>query len=164
MSDNIIYEITQMMSDKKSIDQDLNIAKEKVTSMFKDKYLSKINEAIDIQHQITELRPSKEVELLKAIKNFTPIQKQKKVDELIYNMMMLDTLSNIKEEIDTSKHQIFAMDYQNDKDDSIHEDGVYDKMEDCEEQEIYNNKNKNKNKNRITEMLLAITILNRNGY
>jgi hypothetical protein len=124
MPQNIVYEITQLMSDKNNIQKDMNHVKNSITSMFEDKYMSKINNAFKTHEALTLKSPPREVELLKALKNYTPLERHTKVEGLINTILMVGTLSSIKDEVTLSKAMLSASDVNSSS--SIHKDGVYD--------------------------------------
>jgi hypothetical protein len=130
MSDNIVYEITQMVSDRSAVKKDMQSAMQLVSNLFEEKYVSKINNCIKTEHQEVMHSPSKEVELLQVFKKFIPTNKEEKMEEIIDMLIMFNTFKSIKTQVNSCKNgePYFKVDkaVQNLKDPSEHVDGIYD--------------------------------------
>jgi hypothetical protein len=131
MSKNIVYEVTRLVSDKSTIQKDITTAKDIVKTMFEEKYMSKVDEALKTHQALALEQPTKEVELLKAMKNFVPIENHAKVEEMIDTMVMMTAFSNISNEVNASKSKLLKPEHSSTPsakiDPSVHKDGVYDK-------------------------------------
>ncbi len=154
MTDRII-EVTEMIQNSENIENDLKEAMGLVQNYFKEKYVKKIHNAVQLHHTKTLQNPPKEVQLLNVMKQFTNEENHKALDNMIDTILIMNSAKNIKEElqlsdINNSKEiNIASMDFNND---SIHEDGVYDIDKQC-----LIRKN-SKNKNIIPEMLFFLAL------
>lgn len=149
MSNNNIYEIAQMMQNKNVIKNDLNEAFSIITTMFQDRYINKLNTAIEIKHLECKKKPSREITLLNSLKPFFKIEQHENINKTINTLYMIQTLQHLKKDtnINTTNNTNF-------EDSSIHEDGVYDIDDNC----IFNQGNSTNSLLNIA-LLLAITSL-----
>ena len=140
MSDNTMYEITQQLSDKNNIIKDINDAAGLVSDMFKRRYIDKIYSAFSAAEDNAKKNPSKELNLIYAIKPFLPENSLKDYDKLVNTFVTVNAISSIRNDINTHS-TVYAQSEQslnqNDHIDSaVKADGVYEIDEDS--------KNKNK--------------------
>ena len=145
MSDDI-YQIAQMIQNKKLIQNDLNEAFSLISTMFQDRYTNRLREAIEIKQLEHKNNPSKEITLLHSLKPFFSQDQHESIDKAINAFSMIQTLQNFKD-----SYQKF--DTQNNASSSIHEDGIYDIDSEC----ILA---KNNNDNNILNALIVLTIAN----
>lgn len=132
---NIITEITQMMTDKKTAQNDINEATNLVMEMFKKKYINRLHEAAHMQRINAQKNPTKEIRLLHSIKPFLDESRHESIDKMIDTMTMLAVMQNIGKELsaagdEKSSIETASVNGGNDND-SIHADGVYDIDEAC---------------------------------
>lgn len=132
---NVIYEITQQMNNSQNIQRDMTEAIEMITSLFKKKYINRLQEAIQAQHIQTKKNPTKEIQLLHALKPFMDKSMHSQIDKMINTMMTFNTIKTIQKDIyiqqgnyiSTQSNKNFA----SEKDESIKADGIYDVDENC---------------------------------
>ncbi len=96
---NVMYEITQMMRDKKTFQNDMSEIMGMVGTMFQDKYLSRIMNAVQTHQLKTQNEPPREVQLLHAIKLFMPETSHEKMNSIIDTYMTVSTIKNIQAEL-----------------------------------------------------------------
>jgi|GEM_PF-955342 len=139
---NDIYEITQMIQNKKVIQNDLNEAFSVISTMFQDRYINKLRSAIEEKQLEHQNNPSREIILLNSLKPFFSKSQHKSLDNAISALHMLQTLQTIKDNSNAFSNGPFSnapfsnapfTNVPNDIsiDPSIHEDGIYDVDGDC---------------------------------
>lgn len=133
MSENNIYEITQMMNNKKTLQSDLSEAMQMVNSMFKRKYIDKLQNVVQTHQLRAKKNPSKEVQLMYALKPFLDKSKHSDIDRFIDTLNSFNAIKGMHEElISHSKKDIkITSIIDEEKDSSIQEDGIYDIDENC---------------------------------
>ena len=160
MSERKIYEITRLMNDRANIESDMADAFGLVTGLFHDKYVKRLNDAFEKCRENCAKNPSKEVRLIQALKPFTPEENQGSLENAAQVLMLMETLSNIRNEAnifhageakaqakknkaENSERLIFAADntVTEDKvtnadksvyvDNAIHDDGIYEMDMSC---------------------------------
>lgn len=155
MSDkNKIYEITQMMGDRRIIANDINAAKDMVRSMLSEKYIRPIVQAIDKENDRVRKNPSKEAKLLSALKPFFEDERSRGIDSAINALNMANTLKGLasnsrnaafeKPKEDFGHMTAAAVDM------AIHEDGIYEIDEKCMH---------SANSQRLSPILLILALL-----
>lgn len=119
MSDNVIYEITQMMHDRTNVQSDMEEAFNMVSEMFRKKYVSKMHKAIQSQQLQTKKDPPKEAQLLSAMKAFAREETHPMYDRMIDMLLTADTLQKMS-------GRIKPVTVQETSQNSVHHDGIYD--------------------------------------
>lgn len=145
MSDNNIYEIAQMMQNKKVIRNDINEAFSLIATMFQDRYINKIRNAVEEKQIEIKNNPSKEINLLYSLKPFFNKEQQEPIDKTIDTICMIQTLQKL-----TGQANIKTVNTKIDS--SIHEDGIYDIDDNC----IFNTDNSSNGLLNVM-LLLAVT-------
>lgn len=127
MSENNVYEIAKLISNKNVIQKDMSEAMGLVQQMFEEKYISKMNSLISNHKSQATQNPSKEVNLLRAWKEFMPENQQSKMDQIINTVTIMDTFNSMRTEYTTmaSQNHSLKQDSSTSKDSSIHDDGIY---------------------------------------
>lgn len=129
MPDNMnVYEITQMMRNRNVIQRDMTEAMSMVQSLFQEKYVDRLQNAIRTHHKQAETNPSREVKLMQAIKAFVSEEKQKSLDGMIDAYMMMETVRNMQNELHEAQFKTMSLPVGGEvaSDASVHWDGVYD--------------------------------------
>ncbi|WP_250278964.1 hypothetical protein [[Clostridium] colinum] len=129
---NVIYEIAQKIQDKQVVENDIKEAFNLVTNLFKTKYIDKIN--LELKNNVDNIKnnPTKEINLLNAIKPFVIKENHKNIDNainLITNISALNSMipRNIEKNINNEVIKVNSLNI----DPSVKEDGVYDIDENC---------------------------------
>lgn len=126
MSDNNIYEIAQMIQNKNVIRNDINEAFSLITTMFQDRYINKLRNAVEsIQIEIKN-NPTKEVNLLYSLKPFFDKEQHEPIDKAIDALCMIQTVKSLRGEANKN-----IINKNNNLDPSIHDDGIYDIDDNC---------------------------------
>ena len=154
MSERKIYEIASLMNDRANIENDMASAMEMVAGLFHDKYVKRLNDAFVKCREGCAKNPSKEVQLLQALKPFMPENNHKNLDSAAQLLILMETLNNIKSEAniisagevkaqekakakenktENSGRVISAANVDNSagKDKAIHPDGIYEMDMNC---------------------------------
>jgi len=135
MTNNLVYEITQKMTDGKTLQKDMGEAAELVQNLFKDRYINKMSEVLNTHKQTAENNPPKEVQLLNVIKSFLPEEKHDTLNRLSEIVLLMTTFQNIQSDLHEVSVQNVAESYTGNqylkKDTSIHEDGIYEIDAEC---------------------------------
>lgn len=127
-----LYEVAQMMHNSDSIQSDMHEIREVVVNLLQKKYINKFNEALKLQQNQIEKNPSREVQLLKAVKAFSDPSKHDSIEKMIDSLLMIDTIQNVNAGISSASASIRAAGHnQETRDTSIHEDGIYDIDQNC---------------------------------
>ncbi|MDR3092087.1 MAG: hypothetical protein LBU36_07895 [Clostridiales bacterium] len=126
-----IYEIARIMSNRAALLSDMEEAAGMVCGFFHDKYLSRLRGVIDEHNRKIMERPPKEVGLISAFKAFTPPERHAALDKMIDAFLLAGTLSSIKGEYGERVKIESEKDASARKDNSVHNDGVYDMDDDC---------------------------------
>lgn len=135
MSANII-EVAQMMQDREALQKDMSEAMALVRNLFQEKYMAKLQRAIDAHRNKALQNPPQEARLLLALKPFMPEQSQKAAERLIDAMVLTNTTKSIVAELMPWESQspqvpaegqpVAAALREESVENSIHEDGIYD--------------------------------------
>lgn len=138
-----IYQVTQMLQDKNIIKNDLDQAFNLIKDMFYKKYLEKIQLEIKAKRDQLKVNRPKEVELLYALKPFMPKEKNHIIDNAAEYIIILKTMQGLQSELNSESRLDMAnknnklshnLTQAQSKDDSEHQDGVYDLDTNCLEQ------------------------------
>lgn len=130
MSENsILYEVAEIMSNKHAMKDDMAEIMKTVNTMVQEKYVERINNAIQTHQTAVQKTPPKEIQLIKTLKLFMPQDHHLKMDKMVDMMLLMNTFQNIKTEFSniTSDKMPSATSVP----DSIHEDGIYDVDSTC---------------------------------
>jgi len=129
MQESKIYEIAQMINNRSTVENDLSEAKSMITKMFHDKYINKMHTAIIEKHDYSYNNPTKEVNLLNALKPFIVESKHTKLEQAIEMLTFMNTVSNIKSEV---APVLYSQNVSiQDESSFIHPDGIYEIDESC---------------------------------
>ena len=112
-----IYEVTQLLQDKNTIQNDIEEATNLVKDMFYKKYLQKIQQEISTRQEQIKINRPKEIELLYALKPFVAEEKNVVIDKIAESIMMLKTISGMQLELKNKTNL---------EENSEHTDGIYD--------------------------------------
>jgi len=130
---NLIYEITQQLSSKKTVQNDINEAMELVTNYFKNKYIDKIEAVVNENYNKVQKNPTKEIQLLNAIKPFLKETQHEQFNKFISSFTAVTAIQNIRSDI--RNHNVVSIQsvstQEKIKDPSIKSDGIYDIDESC---------------------------------
>ena len=138
MSENKIYEITQMMSDGRVIQGDVNHAAGMIKSMLNEKYVAPIARAISVENTRARQNPGKEARLLEAMKPFVDTRRHGALERAIDALHTMETLRGLNKQMPRPVYQAQAqtqalrrpgVDFVQDA--SVREDGVYDVDDRC---------------------------------
>jgi len=131
---NLIYEITQQLSSKKTVQSDINEAIGLVTNYFKNKYIDKIEAVVNENYNKIQKNPTKEIQLLNAIKPFLKETQHEQFNKFISSFTAVTAIQNIRSDIknhDVVSIQSVNLQEKTKKDPSIKSDGIYDIDESC---------------------------------
>lgn len=98
MSEKKIYEIMSVLSDRQNLEKDFEEAFSLVSGHFRGKYLERLDSAFKKCRKQYEQNPSKEVQLMRALKPFLPQERQRKLDDITEMFTLLATFENIRKE------------------------------------------------------------------
>jgi len=138
MSENKIYEITQMMSDGRVIQGDVNHAAGMIKSMLNEKYVAPFARAISVENARSRKNPGKEARLLEAIKPFVDTRRHDALERAIDALHTMETLRGLNKQMPRPVYQAQTPpqtlrrtegDFVQDA--SVREDGVYDVDDRC---------------------------------
>lgn len=132
---NIIYEITQQFSNPDHIQSEFSEIMELISKHLRQKYVHKLEVAVQQHRDHCTSHPSKEIVLLQACKPFFGTDNIGIIDNIINMFHTFNTVNNIKSEYIAQSQQP-TIDKQpilsiNSGDTSIHEDGIYDIDDSC---------------------------------
>lgn len=138
---NFLYEMTQMLNNKQNMQEDMSLAMEAFSNVFKEKYLNRINQAMLKSHNDVRSNPTKEICLLEALKPFAATSE---TVSSIERSIELFTTMNVLKKMGFAKHSktpeenlsqnYYSASSINDNDvkaSSVHSDGIYDVDENC---------------------------------
>lgn len=153
-----LIELNKLINNSGALKKDLSEASNLITSMFQKKYISKLKDELRIQKLNHQKNPTKEIQLIQAVKPFISQSRHKDVDAITDTLINMTTLMDIqkdfkenmkKEEQENSKKeqtlnnisknlekQVNTMNANNtiltsQDDESIKKDGIYDIDETC---------------------------------
>ena len=176
-----LYEVAQMMRNRDSIQSDMREIREVIANLLQKKYLDKFSEALKFQQGKIEKDPSREVQLLRAVKAFSDPSKHDSIEKMIDSLLMIRTIQNTNAEIASASANIRAAEYKqesknpsdsaysayssNSSDPSIHKDGIYDIDQSCIQQKKLGCKSNDTISN-FASMMIMMSLLNsiRRGY
>lgn len=123
MSENKIYEITELMKDPDNLKNDINDAMGIVAEFFRKKYILPVEREVRVCSEECRKKPAKEAILLGACKPF--VNNPKLIDDILEAM---NSINVIRKLFPTETRIVSTSDI---KDKSIHNDGIYDIDEQC---------------------------------
>ena len=162
-----LVELNDLISSGNSLQNDLTEAIEIIKKMFRQKYISKLENELKIQKQDHLKNPSKEIQLIQAVKPFMKQSKHKDIDSLTDTLVNISTLMDIQKKFERNSKKtenpatkVAAMNTVITKkdDSSIKEDGIYDIDEKCllSKQSL----NKNSSPNILVYILFIVILFN----
>lgn len=96
-----LYELTKIIRDKSGMEEDMFQAFAGLRDAFGKKYLTKLHTVADIEQQQAHGNPSREVKLLRVLKEFMPQENHNSVNSIIETLLFLHTANHIHQEIGT---------------------------------------------------------------
>ncbi len=151
---NIIYEIAEKIQDKNIMQNDFKEAMFLVSNMFREKYVDKLQNELVTNVNNIKANPTKEINLLRAIKPFVNEDNKKNLEDIIDMMTNISAVNFMMPKTTPKKNNIIKINNINIKDSSVKEDGVYDIDESC----LFGVKNKGDNNN-ILNIILGIFLI-----
>lgn len=127
-----MIEIANNLRNKEVIKSDLKEALTLVTSLFQDKYLTKLQQDLKQRTDETKKNPTKEIKLMQSIKPFLHIDQHTNLEKMIDALFIVQTLQNVNKDVNT-----------------LHNDGVYEIDSTC----------MSRNKSKIWGTLIAVMFL-----
>jgi len=130
MSEKKVLEIIQGLNDRSNLEKDLEEAISLISGHFRDKYLERLNYAFNKCRKSSALNPSKELQLMNALRPFIPQERHDKIDNITEMLTLISTFENIRneaKEINTPPSYV----EDSEPDPAIHEDGIYEVDERC---------------------------------
>ncbi|MCD8239623.1 MAG: hypothetical protein LUC92_09860 [Clostridiales bacterium] len=124
MEQNSVYDIISLLSDKKSIETDLNEIKKLTANYFRKKYFDRFNKIISAEISCQKAHPSDDLRLLYALKPYAP-KAAPVMDSIIEAAAAAKAINNIKTKI-PAENKVAAASLP-----SVNDDGVYDTDPDC---------------------------------
>jgi hypothetical protein len=148
---NKIYEITQQLTSPQNLKNDLNEISDMITQHFSAKYLSPISAAMASNQQYYSSHPSKEVNLLKALKPF--LSADADIDNAINILNTIRVFSDIAAHSTPTPAEA-VIKVASIKDSAIHSDGIYEIDQSC-----VNSKNSTAESNPVSESNIILLLL-----
>ncbi|MCC8015084.1 MAG: hypothetical protein LIO87_07795 [Eubacterium sp.] len=124
MEQNSVYDIVRLLSDKKSIENDLNEIKKLTADYFRKKYFDRFNKIITAEISRQKAHPSDDLRLLYALKPYAP-EAAPIMDSIIEAAAAAKAINNIKTKI-PAENKVAAASLS-----SVNDDGVYDTDSEC---------------------------------
>lgn len=101
-----IAELTEMMEDRKSVEDDFSMMFGSLRDMVERKYLRKARQAADMERKLVSSRPPREVALLRALRAYANEEGQAGFDQMIRLAMTMHTLRHMDQELkETAKRK-----------------------------------------------------------
>lgn len=153
-----IINLSKLIGSKDTLQNDIVEATTLISSMFRQKYIAKLERELKKQKQTHQKNPTKEIQLIQAVKPFINQERHKEIDNITDTLINITTLMDIQkdfmENIKNSKDKDEKEDKKENKegdkktdkkavvsaastsknditDPSIKEDGIYDIDETC---------------------------------
>ncbi len=141
-----LLELNKVMNKSDTLQNDFTEAMTLVKNMFQRKYISKLSDELEKQKIEHKKNPSKEIQLIQAVKPFINQSRHKEIDSITDTLINISTLLDIqksfienseeqerKKEKDESEQKVASMSVivTEDSDTSIKKDGIYDIDENC---------------------------------
>jgi len=128
MSEKKIYEIVQSFSDQDNLRNDLDEAFTLASKHFRDKYMGRLDNALNMSRKNFKQNPTKEMQLINALRPFLPTERHEKLDSISEMLTLLSTFESIRREANTATLSHLEV---METDSAIHEDGIYEVDENC---------------------------------
>jgi len=128
MSEKKIYEIVQSFSDRNNLQNDLEEALNLVSKHFRDKYVGRLDTALNISRKSFMQNPTKEMQLINAMRPFLPPEQHERLDSITEMLTLLSTFEGLRSEASAAA---LAQPEAMEADPAIHEDGIYEVDENC---------------------------------
>lgn len=162
-----LIELNDLIKNGNSLQSDLMEAAELIKKMFKQKYIAKLENELKIQKQNHQKNPTKEIQLIQAVKPFINQNRHKEIDSITDTLINITTLMDIQKDFIKNNEkekenpaQIKAMNtiLTEESDPSIKKDGIYDIDETC--LLTKQSSNKNVSSNFLAYTLFALILFN----
>ncbi|MCD7855822.1 MAG: hypothetical protein LUG66_09470 [Clostridiales bacterium] len=149
MEQNSVYDIVRLLSDKKSIETDLNEIKKLTADYFRKKYFDRFNKIISAEINRQKAHPSDDLRLL-----YEPYAAEAApvMDSIIEAAAAAKAINNIKTKI-PDENKVVAASLP-----SVNDDGVYDTDQECLQRRTVS-QNINDNSRNLIYILVVIMIL-----
>lgn len=137
MSESNLFETGGFFQGGLMPQDDINEATALVINMFKEKYISKFQKAIEGKKEQVMHEPSKEIKLIQSLKDFMPEDKRKNAESMIEMLSLMEAISEMQKEAVTLKEsngmKLSDLNKYNleNADNSIHSDGIYEIDREC---------------------------------
>jgi len=137
MSEKKVHEIIHSLNDRDNLQEDLDEARKLLSNHFREKYLARLDSAFNKYKKSSAKNPSKEVQLIHAMRPFLPPERHEKLDSLTETLTLLSAFENIRKEANAALPQTpetmeSAENWETiEADTAIHADGIYEVDEDC---------------------------------
>jgi len=128
MSEKNIYEIVQSFSDRDNLQSDLDEALKLVSRHFRNKYVGKLDNVLNISRKNFKQNPTREMQLINALKPFLPRERHERLDSITEMLTLFSTFESIRKEVSSTS---LAQSEVAEADSAIHEDGIYEVDEEC---------------------------------
>lgn len=126
MEQTTVYDILKLLSDKKSIENDLNEIKNMTRDYFKRKYFSRLKKIISSEIIRQKTDPSDDIRLLYALKPYAAASAAPIMDNIIEAAAAAKAITNIKAKMPNKTKTVSAASIS-----SVNPDGIYDIDPDC---------------------------------
>lgn len=93
---NQLYELTRMIDDKQTMESEFSDIFQTLRQMIQKKYVNKLHHVVESEQRDIKEHPPKEVNLLKAMREFTPPEQRQGFDRLIDMAMLMNTASKMR--------------------------------------------------------------------
>jgi len=93
---NKIIELNKLINNSESFQNDITEISNLIKTMFQKKYISKLSEELKIQKQNHQKNPTKEIQLIQAVKPFINQEKQNDIDKITDTLINITTLMDIQ--------------------------------------------------------------------
>ena len=128
MSEKKIYEIVQSFSDRDNLQSDLDEAIKLVSRHFRDKYVGRLDTALNVSRKNFKQNPTKEMQLINALRPFLPPERHEKLDAITEALTLFSTFEGVRRDANAAS---LAQAEGIADDPAIHEDGIYEVDENC---------------------------------
>ncbi len=138
-----IINLSKMIGSKDAFQNDIMEATSLISSMFRQKYIEKLERELKKQKQTHRKNPTKEIQLIQAVKPFINKERHKEIDNITDILINMTTLMDIQKDFIENEKKINEEESKKEEilvasalenggvDPSIKEDGIYDIDETC---------------------------------
>lgn len=95
---NKIIELNKLINNSSSLQNDIAEISNLIKTMFQKKYISKLSEELKIQKQNHQKNPTKEIQLIQAVKPFINQEKHSDIDKITDTLINITTLMDIQKD------------------------------------------------------------------